>query len=263
MWSALFTCVRSRPLLKPLVHELNEQPYSCLTCFDNGLVVVSCIHRYTLVNPPPLPPAPAWLGPHQGPIQPLPVNRRPVGIAYANTHPNGSQDHLKPAQLANGMYPGPLIEANEGDIIELTVINNLRASGTTIHFHGLHMRGTPWNDGPVQIAQAPIMPNTNYTYRFEAYPAGTFYWHSHMDALQQSRGLKVKTSALTSSVTRFLLFHHLFWRLGPCPGFCGVFGLPYGSGRVGIVEIQVGCVSDPSPPFPLWRWIIWAGLGWC
>lgn len=100
------------------------------------------------------------------------------------------QDKLKAAQLVNGRYPGPLIEAEEGDTIEVTVMNNLRGEGTTFHWHGLHMRGTPYEDGPFQVAQAPIMPNSNYTYSFEAYPAGTFYYHSHMDALQQSRGLK-------------------------------------------------------------------------
>lgn len=100
------------------------------------------------------------------------------------------QTKTKAAQLVNGKYPGPMIEAEEGDTIQVVVMNSLRGEGTTFHWHGLHMRGTPYEDGPFQVSQAPIMPNTNYTYEFEAYPAGTFYYHSHMDALQQSRGLK-------------------------------------------------------------------------
>lgn len=99
-------------------------------------------------------------------------------------------DVRKAAQLVNGMYPGPLIEANENDTIVVHVVNNLLGEGLTIHWHGIHQIGTPYADGSVGVAQAPIQPAQNYTYRFQAFPPGTHWWHSHMDALQADKGIK-------------------------------------------------------------------------
>jgi FtsP/CotA-like multicopper oxidase with cupredoxin domain len=38
----------------------------------------------------------------------------------------------------NGQFPGPLLEANWGDVVEVTVHNNITgpAEGTAIHWHG-------------------------------------------------------------------------------------------------------------------------------
>ena len=48
----------------------------------------------------------------------------------------------------------------------------------------------PWTDGAVGVSQAPIMPGNNFTYKFRAWPAGTHYWHSHMDGMQSAKGLR-------------------------------------------------------------------------
>ena len=99
-------------------------------------------------------------------------------------------DVRKAAQLVNGVYPGPLIEAYENETIVVHVVNNLLGEGLSIHWHGIHQIGTPFADGSVGIAQAPIQPGENYTYRFKAWPPGTHWWHSHMDALQADKGIK-------------------------------------------------------------------------
>lgn len=119
-------------------------------------------------------------------------------VDYNN--PQGSLNSVTPwdmpasvrraAQLVNGQYPGPLIECNEDDTIEVTLVNNMLTDSTTIHWHGLHVPGTPWMDGPVGVTQAPILPGENYTYSFRASPPGTHYWHSHMDAMQAAKGIK-------------------------------------------------------------------------
>lgn len=92
--------------------------------------------------------------------------------------------------LVNGSYPGPTIRAFENDTLELTVINELFSESTTIHWHGLHQADTPYMDGARGITQAPILPQQNFTYRFTAWPPGTHYYHSHMDAVQGARGIK-------------------------------------------------------------------------
>jgi FtsP/CotA-like multicopper oxidase with cupredoxin domain len=51
--------------------------------------------------------------------------------------------------LVNGQFPGPMIEANWGDWIEVNVINSISGpeEGFALHWHGLQQRGTPWLDG--------------------------------------------------------------------------------------------------------------------
>lgn len=60
----------------------------------------------------------------------------------------------------------------------------------SIHWHGIHPVDTPWTDGAVGVTQAGIRPGGNFTYNFRAWPAGTHYWHSHMDGMQSARGLR-------------------------------------------------------------------------
>lgn len=99
-------------------------------------------------------------------------------------------ENRKSALLANGVYPGPLIEAYENDTIEVNVVNNMLTEGTTIHWHGIHPVDTPWMDGALGVSQAAITSGNNFTYRFRAWPAGTHYWHSHMDSVQGAKGLR-------------------------------------------------------------------------
>ena len=67
--------------------------------------------------------------------------------------------------------PGPLIEAQEGDTIRITITNKNEIMATTVHWHGLHQRGTVWNDGTSQITQCSLSPFESQTYEFIAYPA--------------------------------------------------------------------------------------------
>lgn len=92
--------------------------------------------------------------------------------------------------MINGSYPGPTIRANENDQLEITVVNKLFSEATTIHWHGIHPFKQPYMDGARDVTQAPILPGQSFTYRFDAYPPGTHYYHSHMDAVQGARGIR-------------------------------------------------------------------------
>lgn len=67
-------------------------------------------------------------------------------VARATLAPDGYE---KPMIVVNGQYPGPLIEANLGDWIEVTVKNSIAGpeEGTAIHWHGFLQQETPWFDG--------------------------------------------------------------------------------------------------------------------
>ncbi|KAG9657868.1 laccase-like multicopper oxidase, partial [Aureobasidium melanogenum] len=86
-----------------------------------------------------------------------------------------------PLLVVNGQFPGPLIEANWGDWIEVKITNNLN-EGTAMHWHGFLQKGTPWYDGTPGISQCPIAPGKSFTYRFRAELYGTSWWHSHWSA---------------------------------------------------------------------------------
>ncbi|KUI54191.1 Laccase-2 [Cytospora mali] len=99
--------------------------------------------------------------------------------------PDGYQ---KPVLLVNGAFPGPTIEANWGDTIQVTVTNNIAADengdeeGLTIHWHGFLQTATPWEDGVPGVTQCPIAPGKTYTYQFKAELYGTSWYHSHYSA---------------------------------------------------------------------------------
>ncbi|KAJ9614470.1 hypothetical protein H2200_002607 [Cladophialophora chaetospira] len=86
--------------------------------------------------------------------------------------------------LVNGQYPGPTIEANWGDTIQVTVTNNIVGpeEGTALHWHGLLQQGTPYEDGVAGITQCPIAPGQTFTYSFSADVYGTSFYHSHYGA---------------------------------------------------------------------------------
>jgi len=101
-----------------------------------------------------------------------------------------AEENRKGAILVNGKYPGTTVEAMENDTVRVTVINNMISEATTIHWHGIHPYETPWEDGTYGVSMAPIQPGHNYTYEFRAWPAGTHYWHSHMDGTQSAKGMR-------------------------------------------------------------------------
>lgn len=90
--------------------------------------------------------------------------------------------------VVNRMMPGPSIEVCLNDTIIVDVKNRLMSEGTTIHWHGMHQRTTPFMDGVPHVSQCPIPPGQNFRYNFNAENAGTHFWHSHL-GMQRGDGL--------------------------------------------------------------------------
>ncbi|CAF1122258.1 unnamed protein product [Adineta ricciae] len=84
------------------------------------------------------------------------------------------------AVYINNQIPGPLIQAELNDILIVHVTNYLPAhERLTMHFHGMYVRQTPQMDGVAYITQMPIESQSSFTYVLRAYPAGTYFYHSH------------------------------------------------------------------------------------
>ncbi|KAI9890316.1 MAG: hypothetical protein M1814_004226 [Vezdaea aestivalis] len=90
----------------------------------------------------------------------------------------------KDTLLINGQFPGPKIEANWGDFIEVTVHNKIAhpEEGTAMHWHGMLQKETPWYDGVPSVTQCPIAPGSTFTYRFRADVYGSTFYHAHYSA---------------------------------------------------------------------------------
>ncbi|CAG8588045.1 28249_t:CDS:2 [Dentiscutata erythropus] len=94
---------------------------------------------------------------------------RPVIVVYHTNRkmPNCSE------------FPAPTIYMRPGQRIQVLVRNELKEL-TTIHWHGLYMRNTPFEDGVPSITQCPIQPGKSYLYDFYANDGpGTHWYHSH------------------------------------------------------------------------------------
>lgn len=103
-------------------------------------------------------------------------------------HEHAPDGIVRPMILVNSQFPGPLIEANEGDTIVVHV-DNQATNATSFHWHGIYQLGTPFMDGTVGVTQCPIAPGQQFTYEFTvAKQSGTYWWHAHY-GVQASDGL--------------------------------------------------------------------------
>lgn len=79
-----------------------------------------------------------------------------------------------------GQVPAPLFHVGEGDHVEV-IVNNLTTLPHSIHWHGLLQRGTWEMDGVPDMTQLSIQPGESFTYKFVAEPAGTMWYHCHVN----------------------------------------------------------------------------------
>lgn len=69
----------------------------------------------------------------------------------------------------------------------MDVHNRMMGESTSIHWHGMHQRETPYMDGVPFVTQCPIPPHTVFRYSFTADHEGTHWWHSHI-GMQRTDG---------------------------------------------------------------------------
>ncbi|KAK4578061.1 hypothetical protein RGQ29_028263 [Quercus rubra] len=92
--------------------------------------------------------------------------------------------NTKELVTVNGIFPGPVIYAQEDDRI-IVKITNETPYNITIHWHGVRQRLSCWFDGPSYITQCPIQSGQTFTYEFTLVnQKGTFFWHAHVSWLR-------------------------------------------------------------------------------
>ncbi|KAI9296362.1 hypothetical protein K502DRAFT_359234 [Neoconidiobolus thromboides FSU 785] len=81
----------------------------------------------------------------------------------------------------NGVYPGPTIEIEQHDQVNI-LINNQSHRNITIHWHGIEQRNSNNMDGVPELTQARILTNSSFKYQFNVYKqSGTYWYHAHTD----------------------------------------------------------------------------------
>lgn len=72
---------------------------------------------------------------------------------------------------------GPLITAEEGDLVETTLRNEDVDEGVTLHWHGYDV--ACGEDGAPGVTQEAVVPGGEFTQRFLADQVGTYWYHTH------------------------------------------------------------------------------------
>jgi FtsP/CotA-like multicopper oxidase with cupredoxin domain len=91
-----------------------------------------------------------------------------------------------PGYTLDGSSPGPLIEARQGDLVQVTLTNADVPDGVTLHWHGVDVPNA--EDGVAGVTQDAVRPGGSHVYRFVAEDAGTYWYHSHQVSHAQVRG---------------------------------------------------------------------------
>ncbi len=134
----------------------------------------------------------------------------------------------------NGTSPGPVIHAVEGQLVEVRLHNASVPAGVSLHWHGVEVPNA--EDGVAGITQDAVPIGGEFTYRFIATHAGTFWYHSHQVSHDQvQRGLfgsfVVAPRAPLSSTDALAVVH--------------VYdGHPTVNGRVGVASVA----APPGSP---------------
>ncbi|MGR0158752.1 multicopper oxidase family protein [Paenarthrobacter nitroguajacolicus] len=84
-----------------------------------------------------------------------------------------------------GSLPGPALEAQLGEVMEVVLNNRDVAAGVTLHWHGYDVPNAM--DGVAGATQDAVMPGESMTYRFTAAQTGTYWYHTHQDSAEGVR----------------------------------------------------------------------------
>ncbi|EDV98942.1 GH13325 [Drosophila grimshawi] len=173
--SCCFVC---RPLATARIEEIDDaemtqdiwtadwyRQHPCVRSCQTGAEPMTCHYRFVV----------EWYQTFSKACFDCPLNRTDC----ARPHCIMGDGLQRSITVVNRMMPGPAIEVCEGDQIIVDVKNNLLGESTTIHWHGLHQKKTPYMDGVPHITQCPISPHATFRYSFPADNSGTHFWHSH------------------------------------------------------------------------------------
>ncbi|NRF90056.1 multicopper oxidase domain-containing protein [Paenibacillus frigoriresistens] len=119
-------------------------------------------------------------GTHDYGGQAVTANMSPHNHGTEGMNASSTSGKTVDAWTYNGQIPGPELRMKQGELVEITLVNEDIEHGVTAHWHGLDVPNA--EDGVAGATQNAVMPGESCTYRFRAEQVGTFWYHSHQDS---------------------------------------------------------------------------------
>ncbi|GAB1641916.1 multicopper oxidase family protein [Krasilnikovia sp. MM14-A1259] len=150
----------------------------------------------------------------------------------------------------NHTSPGPEIRARQGQLVQVTLVNESVADGVTLHWHGVDVPNA--EDGVAGVTQDAVGRGQSHVYRFVARDAGTYWYHSHQVSHEQVRlglfGALVVTPAATSPAPDPVVAVHTYAGRRTVNGRPGVSALAAKPGTV----VRARIINTDAGPIRAW-----------
>jgi FtsP/CotA-like multicopper oxidase with cupredoxin domain len=151
----------------------------------------------------------------------------------------------------NGTTPGPEIRAEQGQVVQVRLVNESVPDGVTLHWHGLDVPNAM--DGVAGVTQDAVPVGGEFTYRFVARQAGTFWYHSHQLSHEQVRGglfgaLVITPPGGTGDAVDAVALVHLYGGTRTINGAPGDTGIAVEPGT----RVRVRVTNTDDGPMPVW-----------
>src|SRR5512133_360751 len=156
-----------------------------------------------------------------------------------------------PGYTLNGTSPGPVITAEQGQLIEVHLRNASVKAGIALHWHGVDVPAAM--DGAAGVTQDEVPIGGEFIYRFVADQIGTYWYHSHQVSNEQViRGLfgtlvvLPKTGA--SDAVDVVAAAHTYAGMKTINGVAGDLRLPAKPGQ----QVRVRVINTDNGPIESW-----------
>ncbi|MGN6753957.1 MAG: multicopper oxidase family protein [Intrasporangium sp.] len=152
----------------------------------------------------------------------------------------------------NGSTPGPTIRARQGQLVEVHLVNESVSAGVTLHWHGVDVPNSV--DGVAGVTQDAVMPGHDFTYRFVARDAGTYWYHSHQVSHEQVQqgllgALVISPAAPVPSVAHDeVVLVHTYAGARTVGGRAGDVRIPAVPGD----RVRLRVINTDNGPMPVW-----------
>jgi FtsP/CotA-like multicopper oxidase with cupredoxin domain len=156
-----------------------------------------------------------------------------------------------PGFTINGTSPGPEVRVRQGQLIEAQLRNESVADGVTLHWHGVDVPNAM--DGVAGVTQDAVSVGGEFTYRFVAEQAGSFWYHSHQVSNPQVAGGLLGSLVVTpkSGIAQQLevsAIAHTYGGLRTINGKAEDLRVPAQTGR----RVRVRVINTDNGPIKAW-----------
>jgi FtsP/CotA-like multicopper oxidase with cupredoxin domain len=181
--------------------------------------------------------------------------RRPADVAVAliarTQRFRLSSGRVVDGYTLNGQSPGPVVRATVGQLVQVRLVNESVAKGVTLHWHGVDVPNSA--DGVAGVTQDAVAVGEEFTYRFVADRAGTYWYHSHQVSHEQVRrgllgALVVTPAQPVAGVVDVPALVHLYGGVRTVNGREGNYAVEVAAGA----RARVRVINTDGGPMSVW-----------